>query len=40
MNQRHARFFVDPNTVIVGTAVLQTRVHRRRHFGEFACAPV
>jgi hypothetical protein len=40
MNERHARFFVDPNPVIVGTAVLQARVHRRRHLGEFASAPV
>jgi hypothetical protein len=40
MNQRHAAFGIYPNTVIVGAAVLQTRVHRRGYIGEFACTPI
>jgi hypothetical protein len=36
MDKRHAGFFVDPNTVIVRAAVLQTRVHCRRHLGKLA----
>jgi hypothetical protein len=36
MHERHAGFFVDPNAVIVRSAVLQTDVHGRRHLGELA----
>jgi hypothetical protein len=36
MDKRHATVFVHPNAVIVGAAVLQTRVHCRRYFGKLA----
>src|SRR6266581_7776485 len=37
MHERHAGFFVDPNAVIVRSAVLQTDVHGRRYVGQLAC---
>jgi hypothetical protein len=37
MHECHAGFFVDPNAVIVRSAVLQTGVHGRRHVGQLAC---